>query len=71
MLMAGLSELRKPLLHFHTQFNRDIPWDSIDMNFMNLIQSAHGDREYGFIGARMGISRKVVVGYWADYEVLQ
>ncbi|GGD64599.1 L-arabinose isomerase [Paenibacillus nasutitermitis] len=66
MWIAGLSELRKPLLHLHTQFNRDIPWDSIDMDFMNTNQSAHGDREYGFIGARMGIARKVVVGYWED-----
>jgi L-arabinose isomerase len=69
MWIAGLSELRKPLLHFHTQFNRDIPWDTIDMDFMNTNQSAHGDREYGYIGARMGISRKVVVGYWEDAEV--
>ncbi|MBM7563457.1 L-arabinose isomerase [Paenibacillus sacheonensis] len=69
MWIAGLTELRKPLLHLHTQFNRDIPWDSIDMDFMNLNQSAHGDREYGFIGARMGIARKVVVGYWEDEAV--
>lgn len=68
MWIAGLSELRKPLLHLHTQFNRDIPWDSIDMDFMNLNQSAHGDREYGFIGARMRIARKVVVGHWEDPE---
>ena len=68
MWIAGLSELRKPLLHFHTQFNRDIPWDSIDMDFMNLNQAAHGDREFGFIGARMGIARKIVVGYWEDSE---
>ena len=69
MWIAGLAELRKPLLHLHTQFNRDIPWNSIDMDFMNLNQSAHGDREYGFIGARMRIARKVVVGYWEDPEV--
>ena len=69
MWIAGLSELRKPLLHLHTQFNRDIPWDSIDMDFMNLNQSAHGDREYGFIGARMGVARKIVVGYWEDPAV--
>lgn len=69
MWIAGLSELRKPLLHLHTQFNREIPWDSIDMDFMNLNQSAHGDREYGFIGARMRIARKVVVGFWQDPEV--
>lgn len=66
MWIAGLAEYRKPLLHLHTQFNRDIPWETIDMDFMNLNQAAHGDREYGFIGARMGISRKVVVGYWED-----
>ncbi|HEX7057116.1 MAG TPA: L-arabinose isomerase [Bacilli bacterium] len=66
MWIAGLTQLAKPLLHLHTQFNRDIPWNSIDMDFMNLHQSAHGDREYGFIGARLGISRKVVVGHWED-----
>jgi L-arabinose isomerase len=71
MWIAGLSEYRKPLLHLHTQFNRDIPWDTIDMDFMNLNQAAHGDREYGFIGARMGIARKVVVGYWEDPAVLE
>jgi L-arabinose isomerase len=70
MWIAGLSELRKPLLHLHTQFNRDIPWDNIDMDFMNLNQSAHGDREYGFIGARLRIPRKVVVGHWQDPEVV-
>jgi len=69
MWIAGLSELRKPLLHLHTQYNRDIPWDSIDMDFMNTNQAAHGDREYGFIGARMGLSRKIVVGYWAHTDV--
>jgi len=71
MWIAGLNELRKPILHLHTQFNRDIPWDSIDMDFMNLNQSAHGDREYGFIGARMRIAREVVVGYWENTEVRQ
>jgi L-arabinose isomerase len=69
MWIAGLSLLNKPLLHLHTQYNRDIPWDSIDMYFMNLNQSAHGDREYGFIGARMRIARKVVVGHWEAAEV--
>jgi L-arabinose isomerase len=69
MWIAGLSELRKPLLHLHTQFNRDIPWGSIDMDFMNLNQSAHGDREFGHIGARLGIARKVVVGYWEDAAI--
>ncbi|MCR8631513.1 L-arabinose isomerase [Paenibacillus radicis (ex Xue et al. 2023)] len=68
MWIAGLTELRKPLLHLHTQYNRDIPWDTIDMDFMNTNQSAHGDREYGFIGTRMGISRKVVVGHWENGE---
>ncbi|GFN30739.1 L-arabinose isomerase [Paenibacillus xylaniclasticus] len=69
MWIAGLSALRKPLLHLHTQFNRDIPWDSIDMDFMNLNQSAHGDREHGFIGARMGVARKVVAGHWENADV--
>ncbi|WP_127534179.1 L-arabinose isomerase [Paenibacillus kobensis] len=69
MWIAGLSALRKPLLHLHTQFNRDIPWDSIDMDFMNLNQSAHGDREHGFIGARMGVARKVVAGHWENAGV--
>ena len=69
MWIAGLSILRKPMLHLHTQFNRDIPWDSIDMDFMNTNQSAHGDREHGFIGARMRLQRKVVVGYWEDSQV--
>lgn len=70
MWIAGLTKLQKPLMHLHTQFNRDIPWDTIDMDFMNMNQSAHGDREYGFIGARMGIARKIVVGHWQDGEVL-
>jgi L-arabinose isomerase len=70
MWIAGLSILNKPFVHLHTQFNRDIPWDSIDMDFMNLNQSAHGDREFGFIGSRMHINRKVVVGYWKDPAVL-
>ncbi|MGG1619200.1 L-arabinose isomerase [Paenibacillus sp. NRS-1782] len=69
MWIAGLTRLAKPLLHLHTQFNRDIPWDSIDMDFMNLNQSAHGDREFGFIGARLGVTRKVVVGYWEEEGV--
>lgn len=67
--IAGLQEYRKPLLHFHTQFNRDIPYQSIDMDFMNTNQSAHGDREYGHIVSRMGIERKVIVGYWEDKRV--
>jgi L-arabinose isomerase len=69
MWIAGLLELRRPLCHLHTQFNRDIPWGSIDMDFMNLNQSAHGDREHGFIGARLRLARKVVVGHWEDPEV--
>ncbi|HTX72432.1 MAG TPA: L-arabinose isomerase [Rectinemataceae bacterium] len=66
MWIAGLLELRRPLCHVHTQFNRDIPWESIDMDFMNLNQSAHGDREHGFIGARLRLPRKVIVGHWED-----
>src|SRR5690606_36976771 len=69
MWIAGLKTLKKPLLHLHTQYNRDIPWESIDMDFMNLNQSAHGDREYGFIGSRMNVTRKVVVGHWENDEV--
>jgi len=71
MWINGLKILQKPLLHLHTQFNRDIPWGSIDMDFMNLNQSAHGDREFGFIMSRMRLSRKVVVGHWQDADVLQ
>ena len=70
MWIRGLSILNKPFLHFHTQINRDIPWESIDMNFMNLNQSAHGDREFGFIGARMRLNRKVVVGHYQDPEAV-
>lgn len=69
MWINGLKILQKPLLHLHTQFNRDVPWSSIDMNFMNLNQSAHGDREFGFIMSRMRLSRKVVVGHWEDKNV--
>ncbi len=69
MWIAGLSLLRKPFLHLHTQYNREIPWSEIDMNFMNLNQSAHGDREFGFIGSRMRLNRKVVVGHWQDEDV--
>jgi L-arabinose isomerase len=71
MWIAGLTELHKPLCHLHTQFNRDIPWDAIDMDFMNLNQSAHGDREHGFIGARLRLPRKVVVGHWEAPAVLE
>lgn len=71
MWIGGLKILHKPLLHLHTQFNRDIPWNEIDMDFMNLNQSAHGDREFGFIMTRMRLNRKVVVGHWEDEEVLE
>ncbi len=67
--ILGLQEYRKPLCHLHTQFNREIPYDAIDMDFMNENQSAHGGREYGHIVSRMGIERKVIVGYWADETV--
>jgi len=69
MWIAGLSLLKKPFVHLHTQFNREIPWSEIDMDFMNLNQSAHGDREFGFIGSRMRLNRKVVVGHWQDADV--
>jgi L-arabinose isomerase len=69
MWIRGLRALQVPFVHLHTQFNREIPWASIDMDFMNLNQSAHGDREFGFIGSRMRLERKVVVGYWADDDV--
>ena len=69
MWIGGLNALKKPFLHLHTQFNRELPWDSIDMDFMNLNQSAHGDREAGFIHTRMRLARKVVVGHWSDPEV--
>lgn len=69
MWIAGLSLVKKPFLHLHTQYNREIPWSEIDMNFMNLNQSAHGDREFGFIGSRMRLNRKVVVGHWQDEDV--
>src|SRR5574341_2340232 len=66
---AGLAALRKPFLHLHTQYNRDIPWATIDMDFMNLNQSAHGDREFGYIGSRLRLNRKVVVGHWQAGDV--
>ena len=66
MWIRGLTILHKPLLHLHTQFNRDIPWGEIDMDFMNLNQSAHGDREFGFMLSRMRLNRKIVVGYWRE-----
>ena len=69
MWIHGLQQLKKPLLHLHTQFNKEIPWDTMDMDFMNLNQSAHGDREHGFIAARMRLPRKIVAGYWEDADV--
>jgi L-arabinose isomerase len=71
MWIRGLNVLKKPMLHLHTQFNRDIPFNDIDMDFMNLNQSAHGDREFGFIMSRMRLNRKVVVGHWQQTDVLQ
>ena len=67
--ILGLQEYRKPLLHLHTQFNREIPYDTIDMDFMNENQAAHGDREYGHIFSRLNMERKVVAGYWEDEDV--
>jgi L-arabinose isomerase len=69
MWIAALKSLQKPILHLHTQFNRDIPWSEIDMDFMNLNQSAHGGREYGFILSRMGVNRRVIVGHWKDAKI--
>ncbi len=69
MWIRGLQTLQKPMCHLHTQFNRDIPWSNIDMDFMNLNQSAHGDREFGFMVSRLRIRRKVVVGHWQDPQV--
>lgn len=69
MWIAGLKALQKPFVHLHTQFNRDLPWATIDMEFMNLNQSAHGDREFGFIASRMRLERKVIVGFWQQDDV--
>ncbi len=71
MWIRGLTSLKKPFCHLHTQFNRDLPWETIDMDFMNLNQAAHGDREAGFIHTRLRLGRKVVVGHWSDVEVQQ
>jgi L-arabinose isomerase len=71
MWIAGLSALRKPVLHLHTQFNRALPWAEIDMDYMNTHQSAHGDREFGFMETRMGLRRKTVVGHWRDPVTLE
>lgn len=70
MWIHGLKDYKKPLLHLHTQFNKEIPWGEIDMDFMNLNQSAHGDREFGHMVSRMRKNRKVVVGHWSDENVL-
>lgn len=69
MWIAALKALNKPFVHLHTQFNRELPWSTIDMDFMNLNQSAHGDREFGFIASRMRLNRKVIVGHWQDEDV--
>ncbi len=69
MWISGLKALGKPYMHLHTQFNRDLPWGKIDMDYMNLHQSAHGDREFGFINSRMRKNRKVVAGHWQDEKV--
>src|SRR5262245_9973227 len=71
MWIRGLSVLAKPLLQLHTQFNRDIPWASIDMGFMNLNQSAHGDREYAHVTARLGLKRAIVAGHWQNAETVR
>jgi L-arabinose isomerase len=71
MWVNGLKILQKPIVHLHTQFNRDIPWNSIDMDFMNLNQSAHGDREFGYVMSRMRTERKVVTGHWKDPAVIK
>jgi L-arabinose isomerase len=70
MWIRGLAQLAKPLAHLHTQFNRELPWAQIDMDFMNLNQSAHGNREFGFVAARLRLERKVVVGHWQDGDVV-
>jgi L-arabinose isomerase len=69
MWINGLKALAKPMVHLHTQFNRNIPWDKIDMDFMNLNQSAHGGREFGFMLSRLRKSRRVIAGYWQDESV--
>ena len=70
MWVNGLNQLAKPLAHLHTQFNRELPWSEIDMGFMNLNQSAHGDREFGFVVARLRLEHKIVVGHWQDADVI-
>ena len=71
MWIAGLDALRKPLLHLHTQAGAALPWSTIDMDFMNLNQAAHGDREFGYIGARLGVARKVVAGHVSNPVVIE
>ena len=70
MWIAGLSVLDKPFLQFHTQFNAEVPWSTMDMDFMNLNQTAHGGREFGFIGARLRKHYEVVVGHWQNPAAL-
>jgi L-arabinose isomerase len=70
MWIRGLVQLAKPMAHLHTQYNRELPWSQIDMDFMNLNQSAHGDREFGFITARLRLDPKIVVGHWQDGDVI-
>jgi L-arabinose isomerase len=71
MWIAGLGALQKPLLHLHTQANRSLPWGSIDMDFMNLNQAAHGDREFGYMQSRIGVARKIVAGHVSDPDVVE
>ncbi len=71
MWIGGLKALQKPFVHLHTQYNRELPWSTIDMDFMNLNQAAHGDREFGFLASRMRLNRKVVTGFWQDPGVLE
>ena len=71
MWIRALKALKKPMLHLHTQYNEKLPYDSIDMDFMNLNQSAHGDREFGFMCTRLGIAREVVVGYYKNESVIE
>jgi L-arabinose isomerase len=70
MWIRGLTQLAKPMAHLHTQYNRELPWGQIDMDFMNLNQSAHGDREFGFVVARLRLEHKIVVGHWQDADVI-
>lgn len=69
MWIAGLKNLTKPFVHLHTQYNRDLPWSTIDMDFMNLNQAAHGDREFGYLCTRLNLDRKIIVGHWQDERV--